>query len=317
MVQNQGSHVYVCSLIVGHAGQHEAWESHKVGPVGGCLSAWPQETKTGPANITTFAELRDLVIELGARETETRLRHAERLDAFEDRLQRLRDDTRDAAAAAGEALERTKGLQVPEILRRLANLERARITATARADRMDSRIHDLERNEPEQVQLELPPTHLAVLTSAVTELTTVMREAVAAQREGAVLVQRGLDALTPPEVCGAPDQIGHVTCELEKGHTSRHVNGISSWPQVPCGVSRLADGDKYPCERPAGHGGLHRDRAGCSWPQKADPEPRTCPATMSWHDVPVGPRTHRCTRSAGHTGPHRDQDGDDWEVTGV
>jgi hypothetical protein len=247
---------------------------------------WPQGTKTGPANITTFVELRDLVIELEARETETRLRHAERLDAFEDRLQRLRDDTRDAAAEAGEALERTKGLQVPEILRRLSQTER--------------RINSMDGG---RAVLEQKPTTDERLLNAVTELTTVMRE----------LVRQN----TPPEVCGAPDQIGHVTCELEKGHTSRHANGISSWPQAPCGISRLADGDKYPCERPAGHGGLHRDRAGCAWPQKADPEPRTCPATMSWHDVPVGPRTYRCTRSAGHTGPHRDQDGDDWEVTGV
>jgi hypothetical protein len=178
-----------------------------------------------------------------------------RLDAFEERLQRLRDDTRDAAAAAGEALERTKGLQVPEILRRLANLERARITASSRADRLDGRIHDLERNEPEQVQLELPPTHLAVLTSAVTELTTVMRE----------LVQQN----TPPEVCGAPDQIGHVTCELEKGHTARHVNGISSWPRETeprtCPATLRLSNTELGCVLDKGHIGPHQDRDDDNW----------------------------------------------------
>jgi hypothetical protein len=212
--------------------------------VGGCLSAWPQETKTGPANITTFAELRDLVIDLEARETETRLRHAKRLDAFEDRLQRLRDDTRDAAAAAGEALERTKGLQVSEILRRLKN--------------QDSRIHDLERNEPGQVLLETATDDR--LLNAVTELTTVMRE----------LVQQN----TPPEVCGAPDHIGHTTCELEKGHTARHVNGISSWPR------------------------------------KADPGPRTCHLALYLD----GEGPYRCVRESGHAGDHKDADHAHWRV---
>jgi hypothetical protein len=127
-------------------------------------------------------------------------------------------------------------------------------------NRLDGRIHDLERNEPEQVQLELPPTHLAVLTSAVTELTTVMRE----------LVQQN----TPPEVCGAPDQIGHVTCELEKGHTSRHVNGISSWPR------------------------------------KADPGPRTCHLALYLD----GEGPYRCVRESGHAGDHKDADHAHWRV---
>jgi hypothetical protein len=226
------------------------------------LSAWPQETKVGPANVTTFSEWLDLVIELEARETETRLRHAERLDAFEERLQRQGDafaeGLRNTAAAAGEALERTKGLQVPEILRRLSQTER-------RINLMDGG----------RVALEQQPATDDRLLNAVTELTTVMREAVAAQREGAVLVQRGLDALTPPEVCGAPDQIGHVTCELEKGHTSRHVNGISSWPQ------------------------------------KADPEPRTCPATLT-KGVDELQTLSVCTRPPGHPGMHREGDEESW-----
>jgi hypothetical protein len=219
------------------------------------LSAWPQETKVGPVNVTTFSELRDLVIELEARETETRLRHAERLDAFAECL-------RNTAAMAGETLERTKGLQVPEILRRLKNLERNTdwekgplSVLVTRVNRLDGRIHDLERNEPEQVQLELPPTHLAVLTSAVTELTTVMRE----------LVQQN----TPPEVCGAPDQIGHVTCELEKGHTARHVNGISSWPRETeprtCPATLRLSNTELGCVLDKGHIGPHQDRDDDNW----------------------------------------------------
>jgi hypothetical protein len=33
-----GRPLYGCSLVPGHAGQHEAWDGHQVGPVGGCLS---------------------------------------------------------------------------------------------------------------------------------------------------------------------------------------------------------------------------------------------------------------------------------------
>jgi hypothetical protein len=269
--------LYGCSLPPDHDGDHEAWDGHRAGITDCFLSAWPQETKSGPANVTTFAELRDLVIDLEARETETRLRHAERLenlahliagaatddmfaglgsrlDAFEERLQRLRDDTRDAAAAAGEALERTKGLQVPEILRRLGQTER-------RVNLMDGG----------RVARETPPDDR--LLNAVTELTTVMREAVAAQREGAVLVQRGLDALTPPEVCG----------------------------------KRIPFSQDVFCDREEGHDGAHHPLAGSA----LKPEPRTCTATLT-EGVDELQRVSACTRLPGHPGMHREVTGKPW-----
>ena len=222
---------YTCSLIPGHAGQHEAWDGHQVGLVGGCLSVWPQETE--PAEVV---DERDEV--------------AKRLDAFEERLQRLRDDTRDAAAAAGEALERTKGLQVPEILRRLGQTER-------RVNLMDGG----------RVARETAPDDR--LLNAVTDLTTVMREAVAAQREGAVLVRRGLDALTPPEVCGAriPFSDG-VTCDREKDHDGAHhpLAGSALKPEPrTCAATLRLSNTELGCVLDKGHIGPHQDRDDDTW----------------------------------------------------
>jgi hypothetical protein len=225
-----------CSLPQGHEGQHEAWEGHQVGPVGGCLSAWSQETKTGPANVTTFSELRDLVIELEARETETRLRHAERLDVFEDRLQRLRDDTRDAAAEAGEALERTKGLQVPEILRRLSQTER-------RINLMDGGRVARETATDDR------------LLNAVTELTTVMRE----------LVKQN----TPSELCNKRVPFTQdVFCDRQKGHDGPHHPMITV-TVVPeprtCPVGVRFDTTQYKCTLPLGHIGVHESGPDDTW----------------------------------------------------
>jgi hypothetical protein len=229
LVQNSGSSVYVCSLVVGHAGQHEAWNGHKVEPLGERLSAWPQETKVGPANVTTFAELRDLVIDLEARETETRLRHAKRLDAFEDRLQRLRDDTRDAAAAAGEALERTKGLQVPEILRRLSQTER-------RINLMDGG-HAATSQRPTRPPMSITDAAtLYDLKGAVNELTVVMRE----------LVQQN----TPPMTTSGSVRVSRVEPRTCPATLTKGVDELQTLSV---------------CTRPPGHPGMHREGDEESW----------------------------------------------------
>jgi hypothetical protein len=260
LVQNSGSSVYVCSLVVGHAGQHEAWNGHKVEPLGERLFAWPQETKSGPSNVTTFAELRDLVIELEARETETRLRHAAewkdiserlgaltattasntrvaaferttktRLDAFEDRLQRLRDDTRDAAAAAGEALERTKGLQVPEILRRLSQTER-------RINLMDGG-HAATSQSPTRPPMSITDAAtLYDLKGAVNELTVVMRE----------LVQQN----TPPMTTSGSVRVSRVEPRTCPATLTKGVDELQTLSV---------------CTRPPGHPGMHREGDEESW----------------------------------------------------
>lgn len=152
----------------------------------------------------TFSSLVDHVASLSVR-----------MDAFEETQQRRTDDLRDAAAAAGEALERTKGLQVPEILRRLNGVER-------RINSMDGgRVANSITDQ----------AVLATLTGAVNELTTVMRE----------LVRQN----TPTEA--APVHPAPIVCPATL------VTGRDELQRM------------FPCLRPAGHPGMHRDEGNDTW----------------------------------------------------
>lgn len=273
-----------CSRRNGHTElEHRAYQDHALG-VGEPLAVWPQERHisaltpleicgkdpapgagyppcglisghpdsclSGPSiSSDAVMRLQDRLTELEEREARVRVGVAEERKMLSGRIDRLKDDTQDAAAAAGEALERTKGLQVSEILRRLNGAER-RLTGL------------------ESAAVHSPVTPEATtddrLLSAVRDLTAVMREAVTAQKEGAVLVQMGLDAITPPEPCGARIPFsGGVTCTREKGHDGAHhplAGSALKTEPVTCHLALFWDDvGPYPCVLPSGHSGGHQD----------------------------------------------------------
>lgn len=260
---------YGCSLVMDHDGDHEAYEDHDV--LGALAHSWPQQTVPD-----TFSAL----------------------DALEETLQRRSDDIRDAAAAAGEALERTKGLQVPDILRRLTASER--------------RLSGLESAAVHSPVTPGTTTDGRLLT-AVNELTTVMRE----------LVRQNAKPAPPalPTACG--NQSYGLLCDLAPGHDGMHERGIFAWLtgyapdarllgqdelRTVCGVTRSRDDSEYPCVREQGHSGDHRDADGYVWPCRGHKQV-ACTAVLR-----LGRSEFACTAPVGHPGDHLDAQGDLWQI---
>jgi hypothetical protein len=79
-----------------------------------------------------------------------------------------------------------------------------------------------------------------------------------------------------PPACGAPDAFDTHRCEQPAGHTDRHRDGVTTWPNhqavaAACGL--VSPGQAHVCGRNVGHVGAHGN-AYTSWPRHLPEESR-------------------------------------------
>jgi len=81
----------------------------------------------------------------------------------------------------------------------------------------------------------------------------------------------------PPPVCGAPDSYDTHRCDQPVGHTDRHRQGITTWPNAQLPVCDQPDSSgRYRCSLLAGHTGRHSADTGgpfnvFTWPNPQIP----------------------------------------------
>lgn len=187
---NEGG--WSCTLDAGHGSEHRADDGVRV------IASWPREAKSVRCTAAGNGMQCELWSGHGGDHSFTPVTMTELVE----RLENLEQTSALGAAAAGEALERTRGLQVTDILRRLNASER--------------RLAALE-STPAPVTLEAATDDR--LLTAVNELTTVMRE----------LVRQNTPTEAASTTCPAALQLSWGSgspypCVREAGHDGPHVD---------------------------------------------------------------------------------------------
>lgn len=190
-----------------------------------------------------------------------------------------------------------------ELFSRLAALEQGRYAdGPATDDLFSAHARDLRALDERMTRLEeafrpaLPrrDRDLSALRAALYELTEVV---IARTSETNRLLERIADSVAPivEPMCGEPDHISQLMCELVAGHEGRHAAGISSWP-VRCAEPH-PDGSDRTCALPRGHRHDHSDSSALGhrwWHNDAEPVTHVEPGADYAERASGSPAPVRC-----------------------